>query len=89
VEYYATSIDKEDTAWFEDAQCKGANTEDFFIEAGQQYSKSVKEICTQCGVRGECLSFAVKYQVMGFWAGTTEKDRRQLKMAQRINRGGV
>jgi hypothetical protein len=77
---YATKIDKKDTLWYDQANCIGSDTESFFGETrGATYSPEVKKICNSCTVQNDCLNFAVKYRVQGYWAGTTEQQRRRLK----------
>ena len=82
---YATSIDKEDFDWFEKANCKGTDTENYFIERGESYPPELTRVCNRCPVKSECLDFAFKYQTVGFWGGTSELDRRQMKRARKIN----
>ena len=82
---YASSIDQKDTLWFDEANCKGSDTEAFFIESGEKYPPELKPVCRACNVQRDCLTFAVKYGVQGFWAGTTERDRQQLRASQRLN----
>lgn len=68
--------------WQEDANCNGTDTEMFFTQDG---SKSYNEfqllerVCGNCGVFDECLSTALKYNVRGWWANTTEAKRERLR----------
>jgi WhiB family redox-sensing transcriptional regulator len=42
-----------------------------------------KQICAQCGVRGDCLDFAVRVrEPHGIWGGLTEVERRALLPAE-------
>lgn len=81
---YATRIDKEDTQWFDEANCKGTDTDSFFIERGEAYPPELKEICYRCSVRRDCLDFALKYNTLGFWGGTSEMDRRHMSLAKKM-----
>ena len=38
-----------------------------------------KAVCNECPVKTFCLNYALLYNEKGFWAGTTEKDRRTLQ----------
>jgi WhiB family transcriptional regulator, redox-sensing transcriptional regulator len=41
-------------------------------------------VCAGCGVREDCLEFAVlTNQEFGVWGGTSEEERRRLRQAQR------
>lgn len=82
---YATKIEKEDFNWFDEANCKGTDTDSFFIERGEAYPPELKKICDNCSVKRECLNFALKYNTLGFWGGTSEMDRRQMTVAEKIN----
>lgn len=82
---YVANIDAKDLIWFDRANCKGTDTESFFIEKGEAYPKELRQICNRCEVKGECLNFAVKYKTLGFWGGTSELDRRQMTVAKKIN----
>ena len=77
---YELYIDKKDTQWYDDAACKGSDPESFFAETrGGDYIKAVKKICQGCTVQSECLNFAVKYRMQGYWGGTTEQQRRRMR----------
>jgi len=40
----------------------------------------VKPICNSCDFQAPCLEYAVANpELLGIWAGTTEKDRRELR----------
>lgn len=42
-------------------------------------TKKLKEVCvTQCPVASECFTYAVIYEEVGFWGGTTETERANL-----------
>ena len=43
-----------------------------------------KKICAGCGVRRECLEFALSHdQVYGIWGGTTAEDRQRERRRKR------
>jgi hypothetical protein len=82
---YVAQIDREDLLWFDKANCKGTDTDSFFIEKGEAYPPELKRVCSVCSVKKDCLDFAVKYNTLGFWGGTSEMDRRQMRVARKIN----
>lgn len=41
--------------------------------------KRAKEICLECGVRDDCLDYALSIREQhGIWGGLTENERREL-----------
>ena len=77
---YESYIDKKDMKWYDDAACKGSDPESFFVEdRGCEYTNTIKKICRGCPVQAECLTFAIKYRMQGFWGGTTEQQRRIMR----------
>lgn len=68
-------------AWRDSAACKDlpANEADklFFIGPGQT-SKRAQMFCASCPVRQRCNNFALIYNEVGIWAGTTDDDRSNL-----------
>jgi WhiB family redox-sensing transcriptional regulator len=77
---YAIVDGDEDMSWTSQASCIGTDPEAFFPEdKGYDYTPEVKRICNNCPVKNECLSFAVRYRVQGYWGGTTEQERRRLR----------
>lgn len=82
---YASQIDKEDFDWFDEANCKGTDTDSFFIEKGEAYPPELKRTCSVCYVKRECLDFAVKYNTLGYWGGSSEMERRQMRVERKIN----
>ena len=66
--------------------CESTDSELFFIEDGKgKYSeiKALQGICNACVVKTECLNYALKYNVAGYWGNTTETQRHKLR--QRLN----
>lgn len=67
--------------WWENAACRTADPDIFFPVSsygpGRQDVDRAKEVCAACGVRRQCLQFALAtHQVHGVWGGTTEDERR-------------
>lgn len=40
-----------------------------------------KAICFDCPFRAQCVAFSLSHDVQGVWGGTTESDRRQIRIA--------
>jgi hypothetical protein len=54
--------------------------------AQYRYEKEVKAICAACPYKIECAEYAIKNpEILGIWGGTTEKARREIRKARRIN----
>jgi WhiB family transcriptional regulator, redox-sensing transcriptional regulator len=75
--------------WRDGAKCFGMDTEIFFPsgdgELAEQNSQLAKNTCRTCGVRHECLEFAIAtLQKDGIWGGQNEDDRRRLKRSRRL-----
>jgi len=62
--------------------CESTDTELFFVPDGSgtyQEIKALKTICGNCLVLKECLNYALKYNVLGYWGNTTEGQRHGLR----------
>ncbi len=73
--------------WIESARCIGEDPDLFFpigsTGPAAAQVESAKAICTLCGVREECLEWAlVTDQEAGVWGGLSEEERRALKRAR-------
>jgi WhiB family redox-sensing transcriptional regulator len=72
-------IDDTEPSWQERALCAQTDPEAFFPEKGQS-TREAKKTCLSCGVRGECLSYALDNdERFGIWGGLSERERRKLK----------
>ena len=68
-----------DQDWQEQALCAQTDPEAFFPEKGGS-TREAKRICRACGVRDECLEFALEHdERFGIWGGLSERERRRLK----------
>lgn len=66
-----------DSGWSEHGLCRTAGPDDLFVEGAAQ--NSAKTLCTGCGVRTECLAYALDQRIeFGVWGGMTERERRAL-----------
>lgn len=67
--------------WWQFAACREADPELFFPVAahgpGAEEIARAKEFCAGCGVRRECLQYAIATrQLHGVWGGTSEEERK-------------
>jgi WhiB family transcriptional regulator, redox-sensing transcriptional regulator len=65
------------------ANCKGINTDIFFLAPGEYEGKEIerkvlRRVCARCPIRQECLEVAVAYQEEGYWGCLTEQERRYI-----------
>ena len=74
-----------DYSWQKKAACKGIPTKEFYPGRGDGVSDTIKEKCDNCPVKVACLAHALKYEAYGYWAGTSEKQRRALRAAMGIS----
>ena len=67
--------------WKSSANCAGIDTELYFLEQGQTATQMpiLKRICDACPVQQECLDYAIKYHMVGYWANTTTKQRSKIR----------
>jgi WhiB family redox-sensing transcriptional regulator len=63
--------------WAEYAACRGTDPEVWFDKSTTTY-RYLSNICSQCPVRINCLDRALRDEAWGFWAGTTENQRRHM-----------
>jgi hypothetical protein len=62
--------------------CESIDTELFFLPdtpGATRYPTVLAGICASCEAKTECLEYALKWDVDGYWGGTTEADRRRLR----------
>jgi WhiB family transcriptional regulator, redox-sensing transcriptional regulator len=74
--------------WRSAAACRSVDPDLFFPISGtgpavRQIARA-KTICAGCGVRRECLEFALAHgQSYGIWGGTTAEDRQRTRRRRR------
>lgn len=94
--WYYPAVDEE---WKLQARCRGEDPTLFFpvLDKPDAHNKrgtsrriynqrvrKAQEICLECPVIGECLSYALKTDTRhGVWGGTTEMDRARLNDRKR------
>jgi len=66
--------------WRDRAQCRGLEHSMFFsMSDDPNATRPAKQVCAQCPVQSECLSFALETgQPAGVWGGLTTSERRRL-----------
>ena len=80
IEQYNNYIDPAEEQWKLKARCVDTDTESWFVEKGEDYNLPIlNKICRECPVKLDCLQYAVKYKMIGYWAGTTGGERRRLR----------
>lgn len=71
-----------DIDWMNEAACRGASTDIFFVEKGVSIQPAL-DICARCPVRAECLEYGL-WENEGVYGGTVLNQRRII----RRERGG-
>lgn len=73
--------DPDEDRWRPLANCKGKDTEMFFVGKAGHNSRVVKRaiaICDECVVKKECLDYALQWderRLPGIWGGMTGRER--------------
>ena len=69
-----------------DEPCRQVDADLFYPASGDNGSAArAAELCRGCHVLLECLTYAVKHEAHGIWAGTTPKQRKQLRRMGRAS----
>jgi WhiB family transcriptional regulator, redox-sensing transcriptional regulator len=67
------------TGWMSRGACHGEDPELFFpvgdSYAAQRQAYAAITVCGRCGVRAQCLAYALDSQHEGIWGGTTAQER--------------
>lgn len=71
-------------SWWVDALCAEVGGDFWHPEKGGS-TKAAKAICADCPVIAGCLEYALANNVDGIWGGTSERERRALRLAQRTD----
>lgn len=66
------------------AACEGTDTEMWFLSRDFSYNNYLRRICNGCSAKIECLDYALHYNVVGFWGGTTQYERALLRKQNNI-----
>lgn len=68
-------------SWHAEAACRGVGSATFFPGRGEPHSRA-HALCAGCPVRAACLEAALAttgVDDVGIWAGTTTRDRTQMR----------
>ena len=72
-----------DLSWRYRGACRGLDP-DIFYPATEEEAGPAKDVCDACGVRQQCLEFALANREReGVWGGATEKERRRILRQRR------
>jgi WhiB family redox-sensing transcriptional regulator len=65
----------------EQANCTSLDPELFFPvnNMSPRIEKLLKKTCLECAIFDDCIDYALKVKVNGYWAATTEKARDDLR----------
>lgn len=75
------------TAWMHDGNCRLYPPATFFPSDGVGVDKA-RKICATCPVVGQCLDYALDHRIdHGVWGGCSERERRRLLRARKIELG--
>ena len=80
-----TSLLGQHMPWPARAACRDMDTTLFFFGRGERADPAVVAACERCPVRDDCLDWAARHEKFGYWAGTSERTRRQLRRRLRID----
>ena len=75
-----------DSDWMVDANCKDTDSDYFFTQGdatAYEDKNLISRICSNCDVLKECQDYSIKYDVLGWWGNTSEKQRRDIR--QKLN----
>ena len=69
-----------------EANCQSVDPEAFFSQDGGAYENItlLKKVCGNCEVVNECLDYALKHMVLGYWGNTTEGQRERIRKERNI-----
>lgn len=70
----------EEMTWADRANCQGTDTNHFFTDSDSTMYMDkplISRICSNCEVINECHDYSLRYNVLGWWANTSEKIRRE------------
>lgn len=64
--------------------CAQTDPDLWFPTAVNQTGRLAKSLCLKCPWVEECLTYALHYDVVGIWGGTTDKERSRLRKQMKI-----
>lgn len=72
--------------WLKQGLCVGMDAEQWIAPGDLPTTKKLKAVCAECPVREQCLEYALdlpERETMGVWGGTSERERRKIRMTRR------
>ena len=71
--------------WMAQGNCADKPPSLFFPSDGVGVEVA-KRLCVSCGVRSECLEYALRNRIdHGVWGGTSERERRRILKSRRLH----
>ena len=65
--------------------CREIGIEFFFPDAGEVMDYQLaRTVCSGCGVREQCLEWAVHHEPHGMWGGATPQERKLIRRKRNI-----
>lgn len=75
----ASRWEYEPTPWAAHAACAGHDPDLWFPHRGDATSPA-RALCTACPVSGDCLDYALRWNIdQGIWGGTSARERRTIR----------
>lgn len=69
--------------WLKQGLCVGDDAEMWIAPGDLPTTQRLKRICAECPVKEQCLEYALdlpERETMGVWGGTSERERRKIRM---------
>jgi WhiB family redox-sensing transcriptional regulator len=75
-------------AWVPEGACRDPRVDKtiFFPEGNSSDLVAARKVCRTCPVIGLCLAYALKYGEEGVWGGTSERQRRSMRVRMGVAR---
>lgn len=74
-----------ETTWMAEGNCADRHPSLFFPSDGVGVEVA-KRVCIDCPVKTRCLEYALQSRIdHGVWGGTSERERRRILKARRMN----
>jgi hypothetical protein len=71
--------------WRQRANCRDIPTSEFYRARGEMVSEHVRQACGACEVSAECLDWALHHELVGYWAGTSGRQRERLRRERGVS----
>lgn len=65
--------------WADQATCRTLPVDVFYGGKGASPDMRIAAACRRCPVQADCYQHALHHERYGYWAGTTELDRKQIR----------